>query len=460
MERWVGVTLLALGVAGAVGWPRRLANWVIPVAAALADLVLGVISLSGSWKALHPLVQPVAFLLAAVPMALLLDRLGLFTAIATRITGQVGPAAGHQLSGPIGPRPDRRGAGHLWLLAALVTTFFNLDASVVLLTPLYVRVAHHRGWDAIGLAVQPVMLACLASSALPVSNLTNLIAASWTGASAAAFVAHLGLPSAAATAVGWWAYQRTGAPLPGSGEAAGGPTAAAKAATSTAPATAADRAAPERAAAGPGSRGAVVAAGAVVLGVLVGFTFGYLFGVPPWMVALGADIVLSVLAWQESPAQRDAPRFQRRLGTFPWKSVPAQTAAIVLSLGVLAAGLSAHLSVGSLLRGRGVGDLARDSGLAALAANVINNLPGLLVALSKLGHHPSPALWAVLVGVNMGPVVLVTGSLASLLWLSTMHRLGVEVGARDFAHFGVRVGLPAATSGLAVLLAMTAVGVN
>jgi hypothetical protein len=47
-----------------------------------------------------------------------------------------------------------------------------------------------------------------------------------------------------------------------------------------------------------------------------------------------------------------------------------------------------------------------------------------------------------------------------LLWLSTMHRLGVEVGARDFAHFGVRVGLPAATSGLAVLLAMTAVGVN
>ena len=107
-----------------------------------------------------------------------------------------------------------------------------------------------------------------------------------------------------------------------------------------------------------------------------------------------------------------------------------------------------------------MGDLARDTGLAALAANLVNNLPGLLVALSKLGHRPGPSLWAVLVGVNMGPVLLVTGSLASLLWLSTMHRLGARVGARDFAYFGVRVGLPAAASGLAVMLAMTALGIG
>ena len=66
----------------------------------------------------------------------------------------------------------------LWVLGALVTTILNLDASVVLLTPLYVRIARRCGLDPLALAFQPVLLSCLASSALPVSNLTNLIAAS------------------------------------------------------------------------------------------------------------------------------------------------------------------------------------------------------------------------------------------------------------------------------------------
>jgi arsenical pump membrane protein len=74
------------------------------------------------------------------------------------------------------------------------------------------------------------------------------------------------------------------------------------------------------------------------------------------------------------------------------------------------------------------------------------------VALHAVGSHVTPTLWAVLIGVNMGPVLLVTGSLASLLWLDTLGRLGVVVRPRDFTRVGVRVGLPAAVSGLAVSL--------
>ena len=104
----------------------------------------------------------------------------------------------------LGRRVGRGGRGSrgggLWVLAALVTTVLNLDAAVVLLTPLYVSIARRSGRDPLALAFQPVLLASLASSALPVSNLTNLIAASATGATTGGFVAHLALPSLVATA--------------------------------------------------------------------------------------------------------------------------------------------------------------------------------------------------------------------------------------------------------------------
>ena len=62
-------------------------------------------------------------------------------------------------------------------MAAAVTVVFNLDAAVVLLTPLYIRIARRHGYSPEMLAFQPALLACLASNPLPVSNLTNLIAA-------------------------------------------------------------------------------------------------------------------------------------------------------------------------------------------------------------------------------------------------------------------------------------------
>ncbi|MBO0748226.1 MAG: hypothetical protein J2O47_07740, partial [Acidimicrobiaceae bacterium] len=69
-----------------------------------------------------------------------------------------------------------------------------------------------------------------------------------------------------------------------------------------------------------------------------------------------------------------------------------------------------------------------------------------------------PTLWAVLLGVNMGPVLLATGSLASLLWLETLGRLGVRAHPRDFGRAGVLVGLPAGAAALAVSLAIHAFG--
>ena len=397
----VDVIALLVGVAGAVAKPWRLPAWAVPAVAAAVVLAAGGLSVHATRSALSPLRDPIAFLLTAVPLAVLLDRYGWFAEVAALLT--------------------RRGAGRggLWVLAALVTTVLNLDASVVLLTPLYVTIAKQTGRDPLLLAAQPVLLALLASSALPVSNLTNLIAVSATGASTGQFVAALGLPSLAATAVGWVAYRRWA-------DARQGEVAVAAA---SAPADV--------------DRRVLAVGGAVVAVVLVGFTVGADLGVAPWVVALAADVALVALT--------------RRV---PWREVPVGTALVAATLGVLAAAAAAHLPVRTLVGGTSTLATLRTVGATALAANVANNLPALLVALPAIGGHPGPPLWSTLIGVNMGPVLLATGSLASLLWLDALGRLGVAVRARDFSAVGVRVGLPAFVAGAAVHVGLHVAGVG
>lgn len=408
------IILLLVGVFGAVARPFRLPAWSLPLLAVVVALAAGAVSFGGAWTALDPLRAPIGFLLAAVPLAALLDRLGFFSSAAALLTR------------------GRRGVGGLWVMAAVVTALLNLDAAVVLLTPLYVGIARRTGRDPLTLALAPVLLACLASSVLPVSNLTNLIAVARTGAGTAAFLANLGLPSLAAVVVGWLAWRRFVV-----GEEPG-----------------VDPAAP----ADPAHFADVVDRRAMLIGcpllaaVLAGFVIGHSAGIEPWAVALAADAVL-LLADRLVPSGGDGSS-----RVLPWRSVPVGTAVVALSLGVLADAAAMHLPVARLIAGTSTGALARTAALSALAANLFNNLPALLVALPALGRHVTPTLWAVLLGVNMGPVLLVTGSLASLLWLETLGRLGVRAHARDFGRAGAIVGLPAGAAALAVSLAVHALG--
>jgi arsenical pump membrane protein len=370
------VALLVVGVAGALVRPWGAPAWAAPTVAALVALASG--AATHPLSRLHPLAAPIGFLLVAVPLAGLLDRVGFFEAAAGLV------------------KDPRNLARDLWVLGALVTTILNLDAAVVLLTPLYVRLARRRGLDPLALGFQPVLLSGLASSALPVSNLTNLIAASTLHLSVSAFVVHLGPPSLAATVVGWFAYKHVFPP--------GVPSAA------------------------PWSldRRALGIGGAVVVLVLVGFVAGPGVGVPEWVTALIADLILVAAT--------------RR---FPRKDIPFGTALLAGSLGLLATSAASHLGIGSLLRGGAVTTAL----VAGAGANLVNNLPALLVAL-----HSTTDIWAVLVGVNVAPLLVLTGTLAALLWQSSMARLGIEVSARRFSRVGIAIVLPGFAAALATLV--------
>jgi len=389
----VRVFLLAVAVVGVLVRPPPFPSWFAPAAMLGVGLGVGAVEVAAVGDALGPLSEPLGFLLLAVPLAVLLDGLGFFAAVAARID--------HSRYLHLG----------LWFFAAAVTTVLNLDASVVLLTPLYVRIARRHGLDPLAAAFTPMLLACFASSALPVSNLTNLLAAERFDLGAVDFALRLGPASFVAVVVGYHAHRRV---FPEADPRA----------------TATEAVDPR----------ALRLGTPVVLLVLVGFTVGDAWGLPAWVVAAIADVVLVAMV--------------RRV---PWREVPFGAAGLAGALGVLAAVTAQDLGVERIVGGPGDASTVELFAGSVLGANALNNLPALLVALPALDGAPEPRLWAVLLGLNMGPVLVVSGSLAGLLWLDAVRRLDVAVDVGTYTRVGLRVGLPALAAGFVTLLITNAV---
>jgi arsenical pump membrane protein len=378
----LAVVLLAIGLAGAILRPVSLPVWALPVIAAVVAVATGVVDGSHVHDLLRPLAAPLAFVLVAVPLAASLDHVGVFDELA-------GFAA-----------RSRHVVGALWILAFLVVALLNLDAAVVLLTPLYARTAVLVDVDPIALVFQPVLLASLASGVLVVSNLTNLLAASRLSLHNADFLGHLALPSLVASTVGWFVYRRVF------------PVHA--------------RVLEERRPVDPRALGLGLGTIALFLVLLLG---GEPLGLPAWGAALSAEAVLVVVT--------------RRA---PWRHVPVGTVVLAAALAVLAAGVASELPHAFTSLGAGGFE---GFGAGVLSANVLNNLPALLVGVTHVSVRSH--VWPLLLGVNLGPLLLLTGSLAGLLWQAGARRAGVEIDALRYSRVGAAVGLPAMIAAALVL---------
>jgi arsenical pump membrane protein len=384
------VVLLAVAVLTLFWRPRAVPLWACPTGLCLIAIISGAMPISDAAEAVRALNQPLLFLIFAVPLAVLLDRLGFFEAVARRLSGV---AHLHR---------------NLWALTTFVVVVFNLDAAVVLLTPLFIRIARRERIDARALAFQPVLLACLGSGLLPVSNLTNLLAAAQFHLDARAFVMHMALPTFAAVVVGWHAYQRVFR-----NEIARE--------TSVFPDVVGS---PDELVTDLQLSRSLVRGGLIVTFVLLGFTVGDALGIPAWVIAAAAVVAL-VVATGSSP-----------VGAVPWEAM-----LLTVALAILVAAAVPNLHLYRVLGSGGAAGDLRAFSFGLVGSNASNNLPAALAglgALSKAGN-----VWALLIGLNMGPLLVVSGSLSNLLWRDTAQRLGVEVTAKSFSRVGLRVGLPA-----------------
>ncbi|MGB4777472.1 SLC13 family permease [Microbacterium sp.] len=291
----------------------------------------------------------------------------------------------------------------LWLLivglAVVVTAFLSLDTTAVLLTPVVVAVARANGLPPLPFAFTTVWLANTASLFLPVSNLTNLLAAHRLGGTdAGAFLALLGPSAVVAASVTagllWLVHRRA---LRGRFTPASPPRVA---------------------------DAVLLRLSALVLVVMMPLLVS---GLPPWQPALaGAIALVALFAWR-SPGTL-------RLGLVPWQL-------IVFASGLfLAAGALDALGSGALLAAvTGSGDdlpsLWQLAGTGMLGANAVNNLPAYL-ALEPVADSPV-RLAALLAGVGAGPLITPWASLATLLWHARLSAVGVAVPWRRYVVWGL-----------------------
>jgi arsenical pump membrane protein len=112
----------------------------------------------------------------------------------------------------------------------------------------------------------------------------------------------------------------------------------------------------------------------------------------------------------------------------------------VLGLGLIVRALADHGladTVSDILpNGHGLLALLGATALAAVLANVLNNVPALLVLLPAAAAAGPETVLAVLIGVNAGPNLTYTGSLATLLWRGALRDRGEEPGHAEFHRLG------------------------
>ncbi|MGM1062878.1 SLC13 family permease [Saccharothrix sp. Mg75] len=409
----VSVVALLAVLAFAVLRPRGLPEAVAAVPAAGVVLAVGAIGPAEALDEVARLAPVVGFLAAVLVLARLCDDEGLFHAAGVLLAR----------AGRGGPVPLLR---MVFLVAAGITAVLSLDATVVLLTPVVLATAAR-----LGVRSRPHVYACAhlsnsASLLLPVSNLTNLLAFTATGVSFLRFTALMAVPWALAVAVEYAALRRFFA------------------ADLTAP--------PEPGTAPPPAREVPVFV-LVVLGLtLVGFLVASLLGVDPAWVAFGGAVVLAV-------------RALRRRHTTPAALVGAAGLpflAFVLALGVVVRAVVDNGLAGALAHavptGPSLAALLGAAAVAAVLANLINNLPAVLVLLPLAAAGGTPTVLAVLIGVNLGPNLTYVGSLATLLWRRVLHHHDTPTDLGEFTRLGlltVPASLVLSVTGLWAVLALT-----
>ncbi|GAB36956.1 ArsB/NhaD family transporter, partial [Gordonia otitidis] len=96
--------------------------------------------------------------------------------------------------------------------------------------------------------------------------------------------------------------------------------------------------------------------------------------------------------------------------------------------------------------------------IAAVAANLFNNLPATLLLVPLVSGQPALVL-AVLLGVNIGPNLAVFGSLANLLWRDVMRQHSASTSSHVYLKLGaVSVPLTLITTVLALWAGLSAFG--
>jgi arsenical pump membrane protein len=376
--------------------------------------------------ALHQSWPPFVLIAGLLLIGLLANRDGLFAWGGARLESL--PGGGLAL------------LGAALLLDAVVTAVLNLDTAVVFLTPVLVFAARRRR-----VGVEPFLYGCVfmanaSSLFLPGSNLTNLLVLdAHGGASGASFAAKMfpiAVTAAMVTAVGIaFLFRRSLASrstVMGSGarpaatgwrdgESGGhrGGTANGEAGGLRAPA-------------------AVDAAPTLVLGTGLAATVAAVILVlalrQPALAVFGVGLLATAI---------ELLRHRVTLAD-AWRVVGPTSLAVAFVLTVALGTLARHWDGPAELIGSASGP--ETALLAALSTVLVNNLPSAALYSAHAVDHSR----MLLLGLDVGPNLAVTGALSALLWFRAAREVDARPSLLEFSRRGIPLALVAMAAAIVV----------
>lgn len=411
LATWGIAALATLGViTRPMGWPE--AVWAVLGAAAL--VLLGLLPASAAWEGVLKGGDVYLFLVGMMLMSEIARKEGLFDWLAG-----------------LAVRAAKGSATRLFALVyavgTLVTIFLSNDACAVVLTPaVYAATRAARVRDPLPYLFICAFIANAASFVLPISNPANLVVFADAMPPLTRWLALFALPSALAIAATYAVLRITQSPaLRAQGVAT---EVEGEALTRTG------------LVAGLG----IVATGAVLIAASA---LGRDLGLPTFAAGLATTLIVLLMRRGGLVAVvRDVS----------WGVLPLVAGLFVLVealektglLGRIADGLKGAAAAAPEATAWGAG------AMVALLSNGVNNLPAGLIAGAAVqaAAVPERIAGAVLIGIDLGPNLSVTGSLATILWLTALRREGLDVGFWRFLKLGALVMPPALALALAGLL--------
>lgn len=301
----------------------------------------------------------------------------------------------------------------IYLVGVVVTTFLSNDATAVVLTPAVataVRAAKVK--NPLPYLFICAFIANAASFVLPISNPANLVIYGTHMPPLLTWLPRYLVPSALAIGATYFLLRYTQKAELGRAIAAS----------------------VELPALGRGGQVALAGIGVTAVALLVASALGLELGLPTALTGtLTAAIVL--VSARKSPLDL--------VKGISWSVLPLVAGLFVLVEALIKTGVTRWLT--ALLTAGAEHSAAKTtwaSGVGvALLCNGMNNLPAGLIAgnVLQMAHVSETLKSAVLIGIDLGPNLSVTGSLATILWLVALRRENIEVSAWQFLKLGALV---------------------
>ena len=394
--------------------------WIVPFLGALAMILTDNAQLNEIFTAFtsDSAVNPLKILILFISMTLIsiyLDCVGFFKFLASKVLRNAGKSQTALFF-------------YLYITVSVLTIFTSNDIIVLTFTPFICYFAKNAKIDPIPFLITEFIAANTWSMILIIGNPTNIYLATNAGATFSEYTFRMALPTIAAGLVSFILLfilfrKRLSAPISGIAEN-------------------------EELSDKP----AVIIGLVHLIGCIIMMVISSYISLPMWIIAFGFCVSLFITAGIYFTISK------KKTGILftSIKRAPVETIPFVLSMFIIVLALENSGITSVIAEKLSSSNTVFAFGTTSfLASNLINNIPMsvLYSAITEYADtaHYTQALYASIIGSNLGAFFTPLGALAGIMWTSLLKNSNIKMSFARFTKYGTAIAIPSLTASLLVL---------